>query len=436
MAKQIYSQTDFNSYFYVTIGNQTFDQRLGQILGTPYVSFVTGQHDFAQIVLDDPKGDIYPTIEEDDEVLIEVGFSKTERFEVMSGTISKLGRRYPDGTIVEVKDFSSQSKNSNTQVVSSKGVGEETSAHASLETPGVLSSRTSHVPGVSPGTVSSRASVLLYSELNARGEAREDVSAQVASSKNLTYKNNSKIITDKPGEVILGEDLESAAVREAEKVGDRIVTEGKELIRVAPGEGKETNIVLDYKIHRSAFVGVPTITKRTDNQKEGAFGSWRVEGWNVDRKTKVSATIIVPSKLEYDPDKKIDLLGLPVPLGQPIYENSLYTWGDCTLGGVRIPQNSQIVERIISVAKILDALTIEYTDNQKWQIISWYNDRPLNVNGKHNLGYAVDVYTPNLDKIYKELEPKWQGGMALYSQRFLHLDLRQQDGLPSARWEF
>ena len=408
---RIDNENIYNSYFALTVGEQVFDQRMGDILGEPFVLSITGQHDYSEIILFDPEAKYFNELREDEPVVIEAG-NGDDRIEIMRGVISDKGREYPDGTILKITDNSSVGKNA---------------------TPSIINSKTGDL---AEDTEAQEEEIVSYSNTNTKGEQRQDLGTVLLAEKSqLNYETKSKIVTDQEGEILIDQDDSSAIVQNAKKVGDEIITIGDKLIRVPPEGGADTGIILDYVTNRNAFINRPRIVKKIPNQSYGSGGSWRVTNWNIDEKKLVGATVVTPPLLSYDEGQEIIILKNTVFLGQPIFANSLFTWGDATYGGRRIPDTEKILERIIAIAQLLDQLNRQYTPDEKWQIISWFNPNNESA-GRHPIGDAVDFYTPRVNSIYNDLNDKYTGGLALYPDRFCHIDRRQDDGLPSLRWTF
>lgn len=399
------------SYFRLEIGNRVYDQRKGQIIGTPYYSSNTGQHDLACIVINDPDDKVRDSLSLNEEAVVYIGFNLDYELEILRGTIAMAGRSLPDGLIVKVMDFSSEGKSSLPRIVESK-TGESE---------------------VEDGDISSDSDLERISNLNKQGEQRIDIGDEVLQ-EDLQYERSSKFYTDKQGDVVVGESGTAAASREALTVGDEIVSEGNTIKRVSPDGDEHTGVTIDWIKNRSAFIGTPTITKPTENQLQGSGGTWRVEGWDIDQKTTVGAVVVVPPKLVYDSDQEVILVDSTVKLGDPIFPESIYFWGDATLGGKRLPTTAKTVTRIIAVAQTLDELNRQYSPNQKWQIISWFNPSG---GVRHEKGDAVSFVPNDAQLIYADLDPVWAGGLAIYPEgRFIHLDRRQDDGLPKLRFDF
>lgn len=84
-----------------------FDQRLGHIIGRPLLSLATRQHNYLEVVLNDPDGEIYAKIKDFKEVKAQIGFSDGKLQDKFTGVLSWVGRRLPDGTIIKAMDLGS-----------------------------------------------------------------------------------------------------------------------------------------------------------------------------------------------------------------------------------------------------------------------------------------------------------------------------------------
>jgi hypothetical protein len=127
-----------------------------------------------------------------------------------------------------------------------------------------------------------------------------------------------------------------------------------------------------------------------------------------------------------------------VYLTQPIVPGVTFNWAEATKNGTRIPDNTEIIDNIIKVSKILEEVRI-HLGNKPIYIKSWYRDLETNkkVGGafqsRHMLGDAVDFVHSNLTPltVFKILEPWYgsRGGLAS-SNFFTHIDARGY----KARW--
>lgn len=125
---------------------------------------------------------------------------------------------------------------------------------------------------------------------------------------------------------------------------------------------------------------------------------------------------------------------------QSIVPNGNFTWGEATHGGSRIPEDGEVVNGIISIAKALEEVRSRL-GNKPVHINSWYRDPATNraVGGasqsRHMWGDAVDFVVDGLHPydVYDALNGWWgnRGGLAS-SSVFTHLDAREY----MARWDY
>ncbi|MEM8810291.1 MAG: D-Ala-D-Ala carboxypeptidase family metallohydrolase, partial [Cyanobacteria bacterium P01_G01_bin.38] len=113
--------------------------------------------------------------------------------------------------------------------------------------------------------------------------------------------------------------------------------------------------------------------------------------------------------------------------GQPIIEESDFTWGEATKDGTRLPANAEVVNNIINLAQELQKA--RNLIGQPFVINSWYRTPEANSavggarNSLHLQGRAVDMYVPgySVRQVANALMSSWPGGILIYSTH-LHLD--------------
>ena len=412
------SRDRLSSYFVVDINGEKYDERLGQILGNPYLHSATNEHTSGEIWLEDPDSKIFQKIKFGDSVTITAGFTDTAQQEVFRGSIKSLGRRAPETTTVQIIDRGYSSKSF---------------------TPGVVDSQSGTNPLDLTVTTDSQditAQIANYSALNQEVTTYKSL-AEAATDGRLSFDNGSNLVVGKQGEVVWSESALGAATREANLVGDKIVVEGDTLRRVSPDLAPQLNITLDYLNNREVFLGTPRVSRRNPQQINSPYGGWQVQGWDINSKSLIQATVVVPENTSYNPDTVITILGQQVRLGDPILPNNLFTWGDATKNGSRIPETSQIVSRIRDVAQVLDSLNRE-VGGDKFIITSWYRTPKANRAAKgsdrsrHLFGDAVDVFFNGMERLFNKLEPTYNGGLAIAKNSFLHIDTRGH----RARWNY
>lgn len=112
---------------------------------------------------------------------------------------------------------------------------------------------------------------------------------------------------------------------------------------------------------------------------------------------------------------------------QPIFEGSDFTWGEATKDGTRLPATPEIVNNIITLAKVLQEARKRV--GHPFVINSWYRDPQSNtaVGGAtgslHLQGRAVDMEVPgySVRQVANAIMSSWPGGILIYSTH-LHLD--------------
>lgn len=153
-------------------------------------------------------------------------------------------------------------------------------------------------------------------------------------------------------------------------------------------------------------------------------------------------------------DKIFDIPGIskPVTSSQAIYQGSSFTWGEATRNGDRLPiatyfegrwiPAATIAGNVIRLANKLDGIRAEFGD-RPITVTSWLRPPATNrivggvSNSQHLLGWAADIqiygYSPH--EVAKKLDPVWEGGLG-DSATFTHIDLRNLQGKPKARWDY
>ena len=116
---------------------------------------------------------------------------------------------------------------------------------------------------------------------------------------------------------------------------------------------------------------------------------------------------------------------------EPIIPNGSFTWGEATRSGERIPSDSEIVEGIVRVARLIQP----YRDrlNTPFLVTSWY--RPPHINrtaggarySRHLVGDAIDFTIPGYSsKSVIEQFRQCPGGLGIYHNmpNVIHFDAR------------
>lgn len=133
-------------------------------------------------------------------------------------------------------------------------------------------------------------------------------------------------------------------------------------------------------------------------------------------------------------------LSQPIYLNMPVIDGGHFTWAEATKNGARIPDDDDIVEGIIRVAKVMEEVRSKLGD-RTIRINSWYRDPASNrraggaSKSRHMVGDAVDFVVDGIPphEVYRQLEPWWgnRGGLAS-SSVFTHIDARGY----KARWKY
>lgn len=242
----------------------------------------------------------------------------------------------------------------------------------------------------------------------------------------------------KAGEAKLQQSEMTKAADDARLQGDVIVARGETIQQVAPGQGEPSELVLDYKAAREAFISA-SLTKMTGLQLQSGYGQTTVVGWNINNKEAVGATVVTPLEPPAHPTGVINVPAWgQIKLRDPIIPGGVYTWADATKNGTRVP-TQEIMQRIVAIAKVIEDLTVQTVGKgKKWTITSWYRTPAANrsnrgaKNSRHLYGDAVDAIFPGNFKLHDRLEPTWNGGLARsFKLGFLHIDLG-----PRRRWNY
>jgi hypothetical protein len=87
-------------------GEILIDSTKGDILGIPYIKLCTHQVSTAKFIVNDPDDSIRKQLLKHSKVEIEAGFVNGFKLNMFVGVIFSIGRKFPDGTEVEVVDVS------------------------------------------------------------------------------------------------------------------------------------------------------------------------------------------------------------------------------------------------------------------------------------------------------------------------------------------
>lgn len=445
------------SFMEVKLGDKVFSSVSGQIKRTPqpYIKKATTQFNEARFVLADPKDEYRAQISKETDVEISVGFVNGETETIFTGKVWSWTRIPPDGTQIDAVDKSATMAETSSGVSLSSGLDtsapptaeaveapagpiqpetqpeeeiQETVAADSLDA--VVQSVTENILGALIDVVGAAIS----------GHALSKPARELARAYGLEFDDRGSSDPSNLGTVHVQQSGLSAAVQDAARVGDVIVTRKDTLKRVPAGQGDESGIVLDYGGRPELFVRRPTVKKRSGLQLPMAAIT-TVKGWSPNNKQVVGASVVTPGHVPPHPTGTIqvpDWGGLN--LGEPIVPGGLYTWNDATKNGSRVPTR-EIMERIAAIAVHIEQMT-QRMGKGKWRINSWYRDPASNAraggksNSRHLAGDAVDVNFPGFNALYQELNASWPGGVAQKPGVFLHIDARHEVGGGRARWTY
>jgi hypothetical protein len=263
----------------------------------------------------------------------------------------------------------------------------------------------------------------------------EQITAQDQS---LKFQNRSTSGVNAVGSVQMTQGGVQSAMQKALLQGDVVVARGNTVEQVSPGNGAPSGLILDFQENPSLAIGKLRITKKTPLQLQSAFGSVSVVGWNAADKQMVGATVVTPGNAPQHPTGSINVPEWgAIKLGDPIYPGCVYTWGDATKNGSRVPASRSVMEGIAKVARVMQDLSDRYNGGRKMQVNSWYRDPESNrrargaSRSRHLQGDAVDFWHPNMNQIHRDLVNSWSGGTAIKIGSFVHVDTG-----PKRRWRY
>ena len=277
------------------------------------------------------------------------------------------------------------------------------------------------------------------------------ISAQsVAKDSGLKFEKKTDSATGAKGSIGVNTSALSTAVKDAAKQGDVVVVDGNTIKQVSPGAGTPTGLIIDWNQHKSIFVRKPVVMKKTPNHLASAAGIMAVQGWDVNGKQSVGGFAVVPGAFTPVPGGQIVVPEWgALKMSDPIVPGCLYTWGDATKEGNRVPQSKAIVKGIIEIAQQLMIFHGQgMNGGKKCQVNSWYRDPASNsaaggsASSTHMNGFAVDLNFPTMNEWLNKLQPKdvWRGGVASMSGVFIHIDMGGISDTakfsPGRRWDY
>ncbi len=418
----------FKAYLRVKVGTLEFSSLQGDILGQPYIRLSTYQFSSARIIINDPDDKLRPEIARQEAVEVEIGYVGGDRQNVLMGKLYRIGRIPPDGTEIEVID--------NAAALQSTGSAVQNAAEKPALSPVVLnkpakSATTGQPKASNPKGFADLADLLKKtSDATTGGSAPVSPAEQItAQNQSLKFQNSSTAGVNAVGSVRLTQGGVRFAQQNALLQGDVVVARGNTIEQVSPGNGQPSGVVLDFRENPSVAIGKPRVTKKTPLQLQSAFGSVTVVGWNPADKQMVGATVVTPGDAPPHPTGSIDVPEWgAINLSDPIYPGCVYTWGDATKNGTRVPASRSIMEAIARIAHVMQDLCDRYNGGLKMQIKSWYRDPESNrraggaARSRHLQGDAIDFYHPDMARIHQILVSSWSGGVAIKSGSFVHID--------------
>jgi len=419
------------SYLRVKVGALEFSSLKGDILGQPYIRGSTYQFSSAKIVINDPDDKLRLEIEQQEAVEVEIGYVGGDRQNVLMGKLFYIGRIPPDGTEIEVID--------NSAALQATGSAVQNAAEKPSVSPVVLS-KAGKIPATSAAdqvkSTGSKGFAALADLLKETSNTITGGSPPVSPAEQITaqdqslkFQNRSHAGVNSVGSVRLTQGGVQSAMQNALLQGDVVVARGNTVEQVSPGNGSPSGLVLDFRENPSLAIGKLRITKKTPLQLQSAFGSITVVGWNAADKQMVGATVVTPGNAPQHPTGSIDVPEWgAIQLSASIYPGCLYTWGDATKNGTRVPASRSIMEGIAKISRVMQDLCDRYNGGRKIQINSWYRDPESNrraggaSSSRHLHGDAVDFSHPDMNRIYQDLVNSWDGGLAIKPGSFVHID--------------
>jgi hypothetical protein len=463
----------------IKIGALEFSRLKGDFVGTPVISLNTRQFSEIEFTLNNkkrqedqitPEGDrssSEPVTEqapeqlsedlweqilanEGAEVQVELGYAPDHLQNVLVGKLYRIGRKLPDGVILEVMDQSAQLANTTRSSVNAKG---ETPVISKLKPDDLSADAFTLLPvadetdlgtaqlqvrsfgetaRIDLGLNSSSGITPLPTETTGENSrpATSPLVEKAALESGLRFVDQSGVVTSEQGTAAIASSSLNSASQQAGLLGEVLIASGNTIKQVAAGKGDTTGLILDWVEHQSAFVGNPVITKKTPLQLQSGYGALTVQGWSPNDKAMMGATVVTTPPVGVHPTGNIQVPEWGnVKLGEAIAPGSLYTWGDATRQGERVPESNDVMQGIVLAAGLMDEISKKYLGGQKVQITSWYRDPASNEavsssgrSGPHTTGSAVDFYTDNMDQIHADYERSWEGGVAISPGSFVHLD--------------
>ncbi|MGB3203708.1 MAG: hypothetical protein WBB28_01830 [Crinalium sp.] len=457
------------SFFRVKIEDREFDSVRGEILkgsSLPYVWLSTRRHSEARFVINDATDELIEFLDSANKIEVEVGFVDGESRNKFTGKVFKFGRLASSyGTLVVAVDssYAMQSSVGASSVLASEDTNipgtSKGAALAASATPAIAPKSIVSVAGrkpistasgkiAKPDSNSSKPSTpssqqvpdtlaginnIQGSEYQSKAETTPAESLTLGNHGNLKFAKDSKSPITKQGYARLQQSEMQMATANAALKGSVVIARGNTVREIAPDSIPSSGVILDYEANPALFISQPTFVKKSAIQLQSGSGAITVNGWSIDEKRSIGATVVIPKKLVVNPEKRINIAGRGiVKMGDPIYPGSKYTWGDA-LGNTRKIPTAQNLERIAAIAKAVVPLINETVGKQdKWEIVSWFHDTKGAEENRHSMGDAIDFkFKGNWERYFQSLKSKWKGGIAIKPSKYIHIDLG-----PRRTWKY
>lgn len=167
-------------------------------------------------------------------------------------------------------------------------------------------------------------------------------------------------------------------------------------------------------LERPGYIGPTTVCYLLDTAQQPSFFT----GEGALNPKDIHKTMLLPN-------------GEKVYVNASILFNGNFTWGELTSDGNRVPVNMEVLNNIFSLAERLESVR-QVLGNRPISIISGYMTPSINkacygtLSSQFVLGKAVDItYGGSLDKAYRLLNERWNGGLGDGRERgLLRLDTR------------
>ena len=454
------------------VGDRSFDFDRGHIVGRPKNHESTRSYASTTIDLADPDGSIGDSLPENMQVSVVVGFADGEMRTRMMGKIAKIERLGESTTRVLVYSAARQARAASsdaatTEPASGGRESEESVDRETEETDGEATEEStadpeSEVEEEEPPSESVPSTIQVVGANNFEREVSRyrALAAMVRGERSsptreiltratyglsgvggaLRFENRSGFGNEESGALRVNQSPLDQAAERASLQGDEIVDTGGNVIRsVGPGQEISSGVVLNYRYNKPAFWSTPRVTLLSEHGR----GALTIQGYDATGQQTVRATVVSPGDAPPHPTGEIEVpQWSTIALSDLIEEGNLYTWNDATRNGERIPEGPEVIERIIRVARELQRISDEYEGGERLEITSWYRPPDINAaiggatNSRHIQGDAVDFWSPNMDRIFADLNASHEGGIAISPGSFIHVDMRHLDGEARARWTY